>query len=70
MTRRAERLIVHDREIHLDVYDPLAVGDTLDVIRRNGPREGDHMGTATVTAFKDGVPVFKLRFDGQVDALS
>ena len=59
-----------DREIHLDVYDPLAVGDTLDVIRGNGPREGDRMGTATVTAFEDGEPVLAVRFDAQDDASS
>ena len=42
----------HDREMHLDVYDPLAVGDTVEMIRGNGPREGDRIGTATVTGFE------------------
>jgi hypothetical protein len=58
------RLLIHDREIHLDVDEPLAIGDTIDVVRGNGPREGDRMGTATVTGFEDGSPVLVVRFDG------
>lgn len=66
MTGRASpdysgRLVVHDREMHLDVYDPLTIGDTVEVIRGNGPREGDRMGTATVTGFEDGEPVLDVR---------
>lgn len=49
-------LVVFDREMHLDLHAPLAVGDTFDVVRGNGPREGDRMGTATVTSIEDGVP--------------
>lgn len=56
------RLVVHNREMHLDVYDPLAVGDTFEVVRGNGPREGDYMGTATVTGIEDGSPVLDVRF--------
>jgi hypothetical protein len=33
------------------------VGNTFEVIRGNGPREGDHMGTATVKAIENGAPV-------------
>lgn len=65
MTDNAARLIVHDREMHLDVYDPLAVGDTVEMIRGNGPREGDRIGTATVTGFEEtGAPVLDLHFFG------
>jgi len=57
------RLIVHDREMHLEpATNPVAVGDKFDVIRGNGPREGDHMGTATVTAIEDGSPVLDVQF--------
>jgi hypothetical protein len=31
----------------------IAVGDKLDVIRGNGPREGERMGTATIVGFDD-----------------
>jgi hypothetical protein len=65
MSDHAGRLIVHDREIHLDVDAPPAVGDSFEVIRGNGPREGDRMGTATVTAIENGEPVLEVRFDGQ-----
>jgi hypothetical protein len=63
MAAHAGRLIVHDREIHLDVFEPLAVGDTFEVVRGNGPREGELMGTAIVTGFEDGQPVLDVRFD-------
>jgi hypothetical protein len=65
---RNGRLVVHDRECHLDIFRPLAIGDTVEVIRGNGPREGDHMGIATVTAFEDGVPTLVVHFDGGVGA--
>jgi hypothetical protein len=59
------RLIVHDHEMHLDVFGPLAVGDTVDVIRGNGPREGDRMGSAAVIAIDaDDSPVLDIHFDG------
>jgi hypothetical protein len=41
------------------------VGDTFEVIRGNGPREGDHMGTATVTAIENGEPALEVQLDGQ-----
>jgi hypothetical protein len=52
--------------MHLDEYAdaPLSVGDTVEVIRGNGPREGDHMGVATVTGFEDGSPVLAVGFGG------
>ena len=59
----ANQLIVHDREAHLVCYAPLEIGDTIDVVRGNGPREGDRMGTATVIEFdEDGTPVLKVHF--------
>ena len=64
MRRYAGRLHVHDREMHLypATEQTLAVGDVLEVVRGNGPREGDHMGEATVTALDDdGVPVLDVR---------
>ena len=68
MTKRG-RLIVHDREMHLDVPSrTLAVGDTVEVVRGNGPREGDRMGSATVTGFEDGSPVLSVHFDGEAPA--
>jgi hypothetical protein len=69
--RHAGRLIVHDREMHLEPYyaddylvhaDDFLVGDTVEVIRGNGPREGDRMGTATVIGFEHGSPVLSVRF--------
>jgi hypothetical protein len=55
VTDHSEPLIPYDREMHLDLFDPVAVGDTFPVVRWDGPREGDRMGTATVTGFfEDG----------------
>jgi hypothetical protein len=66
MTDCTGRLIVYDREIHLETCaGALAVGDTVEAIRGNGPREGDHMGTATVTGFENGSPILSVRFDGR-----
>lgn len=50
MSTAPGRLLMFDREAHLDAYRPLEVGDQVPVYRGNGPREGDWMGTATVTA--------------------
>jgi hypothetical protein len=63
----AGRLVVHDHEMHLDEYAdaPLSIGDTVEVVRGNGPREGDRMGTATVTAFEGSSPVLSAHFGGQ-----
>jgi hypothetical protein len=50
MSDYAGRLIVHDREMHLEPSSAApTVGDTFEVIRGNGPREGDFMGIAIVT---------------------
>jgi hypothetical protein len=65
MSDHAARLIIHDHEMHLEHDGELDVGDTVEVIRGNGPREGDRMGTATVTDFEHGSPVLDVRFDGQ-----
>ena len=54
------RIFIFDNEIHLDAAAGFAcsVGDTIEVVRGNGPREGDRMGTATVTGFNDdGGPI-------------
>jgi hypothetical protein len=40
-----------------------AVGDRMEVVRGNGPREGDRMGVATIAAFEDGTPVLRIDFD-------
>lgn len=57
------RLIVHDRETHLEPdTDTVTVGDTFEVIRGNGAREGGHLGFATVTGIEDDGPVLDIRF--------
>jgi hypothetical protein len=62
MTARG-RLIIYGSEAHLDTDGPLEVGDTFDVVRGAGPREGDWMGTATVTALdENGEPTLDVRF--------
>ena len=59
------RLIVFDREAHLEMFSEPVVGDVVEVVRGNGPREGDCMGSATVTGFdNDGSPVLAVRFVG------
>ena len=51
MTNPTARLVVYDDVTHLDFYDRLTIGDTL-VVSRVGPRQGDRMGTATVTELR------------------
>lgn len=64
MPEFAGRLIAYDDELHLEPHgDTLAVGDTLEMVRGNGPREGERMGTATITAFEDGAPVLLVKPD-------
>ena len=60
----AGRLTIHDRETYLESYPgrTLAIGATVDVIRGNGPREGDRMGTATITGYDDGGPILDVHF--------
>lgn len=53
MTDYAGRLLAYSDEMHLRADRPLTVGDKLKVVRGNGPREGEYMGTATVTGFDD-----------------
>jgi hypothetical protein len=66
----AGRLIVYDRESHLEVEDndSLKVGDVLEVVRGNGPREGYRMGTATVPGFEGGSPVLTVCFAATGDS--
>lgn len=66
MDEYAGRLYVSDLEMQLEPTRDLVVGDIVEVIRGNGPREGDRMGTATITGFKDGIPALDVRFDGGV----
>jgi hypothetical protein len=61
VTDHAGRLIVYDHEIHLGPYRTLAAGGAVQVIRGNGPREGDRVGTATITSFEDGSPILHVR---------
>jgi hypothetical protein len=58
----AGRLIVYDREMHLEPRRRLVVGDTLEIIRGNGPRKGDSMGTAILTRSEDGTPMIDIPF--------
>jgi len=67
MSDYAGRLIVHDREMHLETTAALHINDRVEVVRGNGPREGDRMGTAIVTAIEDGSPVLAVRLDVRVD---
>lgn len=57
------RLVLYDREMHLDIYGPVVVGESFDVVRGNGIREGDRMGTATIVAIDDGCPILDVRLD-------
>jgi hypothetical protein len=56
------RIVIYDKEIHLDVYEAVEVGDTIPVFRGNGPREGERMGTATVTGFEGSSPMLEIKF--------
>jgi hypothetical protein len=59
------RVTIYDRRIHLDTSGVVEVGDRFDVVRGNGPREGDEMGVAIVVAIEDdGTPVLDLQFPG------
>jgi len=62
----AGRLVIFDRQSQFQVPygQTLAVGDTFQAFRGNGPREGDYLGTATILRFKDGGPVLALHFGG------
>ena len=63
----AAKLLLFDQEIHLDTTEPLSVGDTLEIFRGNGPREGDFMGTARVKGFdENGAPDLELSFHSRV----
>lgn len=60
----AGRLVAYNRETYLETYTEPDVGDTFEVVRGNGPREGDHIGTATVIRLADdGGPVLDVRLD-------
>jgi hypothetical protein len=63
----ATKLIIYNRECHFDVKSGqvLTLGDKFEAVRGNGPREGDHMGTATVVGFDDeGGPELEVHIDG------
>jgi hypothetical protein len=59
---------MYNRESHFVVPPShvLAVDDRFEVIRGNGPREGDVLGVATITGFEDGAPALWLRPDGSL----
>jgi hypothetical protein len=60
MSDHAQRLLVFDRETHLE-GGSYQLGDTVEVVRGNGPREGERMGTGTVIdLLDDGVPVLDI----------
>ena len=64
MTDYAGRLIAHNLELHLEPVRALIVGDIVEVVRGNGPREGEHMGTATVIGFDHhGSPELSVKLD-------
>jgi hypothetical protein len=51
--RPVGRMVMYDDETHLGTPDGIIrVGDTFDVFRGSGPREGDRIGVATVTAIE------------------
>jgi hypothetical protein len=56
VSRVVGRMVMHDVETHFEVPPGtvIEVGDTFEVVRGNGPREGSRMGTATVVALGDG----------------
>jgi hypothetical protein len=58
--------MVYNNESHLE-YEadvPLNVGDTFPAIRGNGPREGERVGTVTVTAVTEDGPTLSVHFWG------
>lgn len=63
MPRSEGRLLVYNREAHLEVCGELAVGDSFEAIRGNGVREGERMGTVTVVALEDDGPVLEVHLD-------
>jgi hypothetical protein len=56
-------LVLYNNEAHFMVPADhlLVVSDTFEMIRGNGPREGDVMGVATIIRFEDGLPVIQVR---------
>jgi hypothetical protein len=66
MTEQVGRILIRDRQIHGEPQRDFAIGDTFDVIRVDGPRKGDHMGTAVVTRVdEDGNPEITVHLGGQ-----
>lgn len=67
MTDRARDeafVLLYDRETQIHARVELAVGDTLEVVRGNGPREGMRAGTATITESEDGSRSLSVMLDG------
>lgn len=59
------KVLIYNRAIQLDVDEAPKVGDTFEVFRGNGPREGDYMGTAFVVSLdEDGNPVLEISLGG------
>ena len=60
------RVVMYDYEalVEVDAGHTLVTGDLFMVYRGNGPREGDLMGTAIVTGFKDGGAILRVHKEG------
>ena len=69
--RRVTAFMDSNATLHVDTDgDPFAVGETVEVIRGNGPRTGDRMGTATVIELlEDGRPLLELPLFEDLDAV-
>jgi hypothetical protein len=53
------KLIMFDKEAHVEADKDLEIGDVLDVYRGNGPREGEFMCRAIFKGYDDnGGPRF------------
>ena len=57
MTIDKRQIVLYSNDAHAP--SDLAVGENIPVIRGDGPREGDTMGTATITQVEGGLQ-FKL----------
>ena len=68
MNAHAGRIVMYDKETLLVPFaELLHVGDTLEIVRDNGPQEGDRIGTATIERFEDGVPVMTIAWTATGD---
>lgn len=54
---------IFNRQIRVDLHGPDKPVHLADVIRGNGPREGDRMGWAALVVRDDGSASFQIRSD-------